>query len=130
MSPRSSRSRSPNGEIPTSSITPTAASKQADGVTVRKPEGRLSVSILEGRGMKSSRDPYVLCQFQQSEYISVGARDLESDKEGRHESPTNEPSHWIQTKNQSPTQIQKNESLSIQRTDKEINPRWGIEAVL
>jgi protein-serine/threonine kinase len=34
--------------------------------------GKLSVEISEGRGLRSSVDPYVVCQFQWAEFISEG----------------------------------------------------------
>jgi protein-serine/threonine kinase len=36
--------------------------------------GKLSVEISEGRGLRPSVDPYVVCQFQWAEFISEGPR--------------------------------------------------------
>ncbi len=44
------------------------------GVVGKEVKGRLSVSITEGRGLRPSTDPYVVCQFQWNEYISKGPR--------------------------------------------------------
>lgn len=41
---------------------------------VGPPKGKLAVTISEGRGLRPSVDPYVVCQFQWAEYISDGPR--------------------------------------------------------
>ncbi|EXJ57378.1 AGC/AKT protein kinase [Cladophialophora yegresii CBS 114405] len=38
------------------------------------PRGKLSIKIAEGRNLKPSYDPYVVCQFEWNEYVSKGAR--------------------------------------------------------
>ncbi|KAJ4377642.1 Serine/threonine-protein kinase [Neocucurbitaria cava] len=50
---------------------------------VGAPKGKLTVTISEGRGLRPSVDPYVVCQFQWAEYISDGPRHDEA-KKGRH----------------------------------------------
>ncbi|KAF2453321.1 kinase-like domain-containing protein [Lineolata rhizophorae] len=47
------------------------------GAPARPPKGKLSVSISEGRGLRPSVDPYVVCQFQWAEYISDGPKNHE-----------------------------------------------------
>jgi len=44
--------------------------------------GKLSVGISEGRGLRPSVDPYVVCQFQWAEFISEGPRNNEQDGHG------------------------------------------------
>lgn len=46
----------------------------ADGAIVGEAKGKLSVLISEGRGLRPSADPYLVCQFQYNEYISKGPR--------------------------------------------------------
>lgn len=47
------------------------------------PRGKLAVKIAEGRNLKPSYDPYVVCVFEWNEYISKGAKhdkmDIDSD---------------------------------------------------
>ncbi|EHY53500.1 Serine/threonine-protein kinase SCH9 [Exophiala dermatitidis] len=38
------------------------------------PRGKLSIKIAEGRNLKPSFDPYVVCQFEWNEYVSRGPR--------------------------------------------------------
>jgi len=54
---------------------------------VGAPKGKLSVSISEGRGLRPSIDPYVVCQFQWAEYISDGPRNDASKKDKRNAGP-------------------------------------------
>jgi hypothetical protein len=58
-------------------------SKEGKTAPVVAPKGKLAVTISEGRGLRPSVDPYVVCQFQWAEYISDGPRQDES-KKGRH----------------------------------------------
>ncbi|EDU51085.1 Serine/threonine-protein kinase SCH9 [Pyrenophora tritici-repentis] len=57
-------------------------SKESKTAPVVAPKGKLQVTISEGRGLRPSTDPYVVCQFQWAEYISDGPRHDES-KKGR-----------------------------------------------
>jgi serine/threonine protein kinase SCH9 len=52
-----------------------AASDDADATSVPPPRGQFRVAITEGRGLRPSTDPYVVCQFQWSEYISEGPKE-------------------------------------------------------
>ncbi|EXJ82909.1 AGC/AKT protein kinase [Capronia epimyces CBS 606.96] len=38
------------------------------------PRGKLSIKIAEGRNLKPSFDPYVICQFEWNEYVSKGPK--------------------------------------------------------
>ena len=49
-------------------------SKETKAPAVGPPKGKLSLSISEGRGLRPSVDPYVVCQFQWAEYISEGPK--------------------------------------------------------
>jgi hypothetical protein len=57
-------------------------SKESKAPAVGPPKGKLAVSISEGRGLRPSVDPYVVCQFQWAEYISEGPRQEKKDKRG------------------------------------------------
>ena len=77
--PQTPRTRSQESKMPPSGLSQTSfsssiKSKDTQGATVGPPKGKLSVSISEGRGLRPSVDPYVVCQFQWAEYISEGPR--------------------------------------------------------
>ncbi|KAH7138984.1 kinase-like domain-containing protein [Dendryphion nanum] len=86
--PQTPRTRSTEGKPPTSSLSQVSLassarskeSKESKAPAVGPPKGKLSVSISEGRGLRPSVDPYVVCQFQWAEYISDGPRNETSPK--------------------------------------------------
>jgi protein-serine/threonine kinase len=51
-----------------------AAVTEGQGPPVGLVKGKLSVKISEGRGLRPSYDPYVVCVFEWNEYISKGAQ--------------------------------------------------------
>lgn len=51
----------------------------ATGAQAPLPKGRLTIKIPEARGLRKSRDPYVVVVFQRSELISGGPRALEEE---------------------------------------------------
>jgi protein-serine/threonine kinase len=59
------------------------ASSPQNGPPVGPLKGKLFVKISEGRGLRPSFDPYVVCVFEWNEYISKGARDDEQEKKRR-----------------------------------------------
>jgi hypothetical protein len=48
------------------------------GATIGPVLGKLAVEISEGRGLRTSLDPYVVCQFQCAEYISEGPKNTDT----------------------------------------------------
>lgn len=50
--------------------------------TTTAPRGKLSIKIAEGRNLKASYDPYVVCQFEWNEYVSKGPRHDKMDVDG------------------------------------------------
>lgn len=53
---------------------PKSSSKRDTVLPTHSPRGKLVIKINEGRGLKPSYDPYVVCQFEWNEYVSSGAR--------------------------------------------------------
>jgi hypothetical protein len=51
-----------------------ASSGNGDGPAVGPPKGKLFVKISEARGLRPSRDPYVVAVFEWNEYISGGSK--------------------------------------------------------
>ncbi|QDS75681.1 hypothetical protein FKW77_007627 [Venturia effusa] len=81
--PQTPRNRSQEGRRRgTGSGTGTATpSKRGDlnGATMGPVLGKLAVEISEGRGLRTSLDPYIVCQFQCAEYISEGPKNSDTD---------------------------------------------------
>ncbi|KAF2205000.1 kinase-like protein [Delitschia confertaspora ATCC 74209] len=78
--PQTPRTRSQEAKLAPSSLSQQTSfsssgkSKDTEEAAVGPPKGKLSLSISEGRGLRPSIDPYVVCQFQWAEYISEGPR--------------------------------------------------------
>ena len=53
----------------------------ANSPPVGPPKGKLSVRIMQARGLRPSYDPYVVCVFEWNEYISKGPKRDDSDME-------------------------------------------------
>lgn len=73
--PQTPRTRSREDQNGSTMTTPTRNIIRpitTDGTTVGPVLGKLSVEIREGRGLRPSIDPYVVCEFQLSQYISEG----------------------------------------------------------
>jgi len=75
--PQTPRSRSQEDETQSGATTPSkrAAVKttiSTEGTTIGPVLGKLTVLIKQGRGLRPSVDPYVVCEFQLSQYISEG----------------------------------------------------------
>ncbi|ORY57534.1 kinase-like domain-containing protein [Pseudomassariella vexata] len=54
---------------------------QTGGAQAPVQRGKLTIKILEARGLRKSRDPYCVAVFQRSELISPGPRTFEDDDE-------------------------------------------------
>ncbi|KAF2733094.1 kinase-like protein [Polyplosphaeria fusca] len=83
--PHTPRTRSVEGKVPTSSLAQTSLAslkreraKEEKAPAVGPPKGKLAVTISQGRNLRPSVDPYVVCQFQWAEYISEGPRSVEN----------------------------------------------------
>jgi protein-serine/threonine kinase len=72
--PQTPRTRSHEDQAATGSASPPAATRSipTDGTTIGPVLGKLTIVISEGRALRPSVDPYVVCDFQQSQYISDG----------------------------------------------------------
>ncbi|KAF2660527.1 Pkinase-domain-containing protein [Lophiostoma macrostomum CBS 122681] len=85
--PQTPRSRSQEGKprpsgLSSTSLASQVRAKESKAPAVGPPKGKLSVSISEGRDLRPSVDPYVVCQFQWAEYISDGPRSNGAAKKG------------------------------------------------
>ncbi|OTB15996.1 hypothetical protein K445DRAFT_105610 [Daldinia sp. EC12] len=59
----------------------TPVSSASGGAAAPPQRGKLTIKILEARGLRKSRDPYVVAVFQRSELISHGPRTFEDEDE-------------------------------------------------
>ncbi|KAI0403935.1 serine/threonine-protein kinase sck1 [Xylaria palmicola] len=58
-----------------------SSTSRSGGIQAPPQRGKLTIKIREGRGLRKSRDPYVVAVFQRSELISPGPRTFEDDDE-------------------------------------------------
>lgn len=81
----SDRANSQNGKSNTSDATVTPHTPAAPGTTepIGTTKGKLTVKIVEARGLRKSKDPYVVAVFQRNELVSGSPRtdDAEEDAE-------------------------------------------------
>lgn len=114
------------------------------GAPAPAPKGKLTVKIAEARGLRKSRDPYVVAVFQRNELVSKGPLPSDIDE---NEDPTSSPMGGIPIARSGsdsgrPMAIpmksrqSSNTSLSDYRDFKSkgrksmTNPKWDTEAVL
>ncbi|KAI1814701.1 serine/threonine-protein kinase sck1 [Poronia punctata] len=57
------------------------STSRSGGVQAPPQRGKLTIKIREGRGLRKSKDPYVVAVFQRSELISPGPRSFEDEEE-------------------------------------------------
>jgi protein-serine/threonine kinase len=61
-----------NGKANAGEATPAIPSTGLSGAPVAAPKGKLTVKITEARGLRKSREPYVVAVFQRNELVSKG----------------------------------------------------------
>ncbi|KAK1981277.1 kinase-like domain-containing protein [Colletotrichum cereale] len=76
---RSSSKRSSNENVPPSGTqTPRSGTT---GAQVPAARGKLTIKIVEAKGLRRAKDPYVVAVFQRSELISGGPRSVEEEED-------------------------------------------------
>lgn len=128
-----------NNVTPTVSVPPNATAP------VGPPKGKLSVKIVEARGLRPSHDPYVVCVFEWNESIARGPRREEaiSDKDeggGKEELFSGVPikrlgndlgkSMAIPMKSRQSSTTSLSDQKNFKSGRQLTNPRWEHEAVL
>lgn len=87
--PRSGSHESRRGEdthnVPRAAKSSRSDSGESNSPTIGQLKGQLEVSIEEGRGLRPSVEPYVVCIFQLNEDISDGPKEDEMDTAMEHE---------------------------------------------
>lgn len=123
----------------------TSPESSSHGVPVAPVKGKLNVKILEGRGLRPSYDPYVVCVFEWNEYISKGAQSDEDpqnpdgNKKGRLDALGSAPIQRTNSDSGRPMAIPMNrQSSHNSMTDgnnhdglsQVTDPQWNHDAVL
>ncbi|KAI9050854.1 hypothetical protein LZ554_004973 [Drepanopeziza brunnea f. sp. 'monogermtubi'] len=131
-----------NGHHPKEVTPATSVSSGSPGVQAPAPKGKLTVKITEARGLRKSRDPYVVAVFQRNELVSKGPIRQQDDED---EDATSSPMGGIpisrtgsdsgrpmaipmksrQSSNTSTTEYHDFKSKVRSMT----NPKWDTEAV-
>ena len=109
-------------------------SKESKTAPVVAPKGKLAVTISEGRGLRPSTDPYVVCQFQWAEYISDGPRHDESKRPPmqmkRTESQMGTPMAIPMKSRQSSNSGHSSDPRENGSLEEVTSPKWEHEAML
>ena len=122
--------------------TPVSRSGSAQGLGQK---GKLTIKILEAKGLRKCRDPYVVVVFQRSELISSGPRTFDDEDELMPPTPASGgvpiqrqgsdsgrpmaiPMRSRQSSNTSVTDYNTFRSRNPRRSF--TNPKWDAEAVL
>ena len=111
------------------------------GAPVSTLKGKLTVKILEARGLRKSWDPYVVAVFQRNELVSKGPREEEGDENeevtsnpmSRQSSDTGRPMAIpMKSRQSSNVSIVISEAPTFRPKGRRsmTNPKWDTEAVL
>lgn len=124
----------------TATHTPTQTGAQAPA-----PKGKLKIKIIEARGLRKSRDPYVVAVFQRSELISGGPHPADESEETpissismgsiliqRQSSDSGRPPLAIpmRSRQSSNTSITDYNTFRSRARRSFTNPKWDAEAIL
>jgi len=117
----------------------------ASGAPAPAPKGKLTVKIVEARGLRKSRDPYVVAVFQRNELVSKGPLPDENDD---NEDATSSPALGgipisrsgsdsgrpmaipMKSRQSSNTSLSDYRDFKIKGRRSISNPKWDTEAVL
>jgi len=133
-----------HGKTSTIEATPSSTSAGTTGAPAPAPKGKLTVKIAEARGLRKSRDPYVVAVFQRNELVSKGPLPEDSDE---NEDPTHSPMGGIpimrsgsdsgrpmaipmKSRQSSNTSLSDYRDFKIKGRKSMTNPKWDTEAVL
>lgn len=120
-------------------------SDPSNDLTVPLPRGRLSISVHQGRGLRPSAEPRIICQFQGATLISPGPmldgdiEEIEGDSRRGKKPEARNAREDIDLAKPIPTPLslkkrQRSEENSYQREPKEIrwivNPKWNWTVTL
>jgi hypothetical protein len=129
---------------PAPSQTSAPNSGSTTGAPVKSPKGKLTVKIAEARGLRKSKDPYVVAVFQRNELVSKGPRHEDNDE---NEGSTTSPMGGIpimrsgsdsgrpmaipmKSRQSSNTSLSDHRDFKLMGRPSLNNPKWDTEAVL
>lgn len=120
-------SRSGSGTTTTTISTITRDATHTTSPTVGPPKGKMVVRILEARGLRLSKEPYVVCTFESNEFISKGPK--------KEDPSTTEPPEKagiaipMKSRQSSSTSLSELQSGGAKKSGT-TSPKWEHEAVL
>ena len=139
-----------NGKLQTGEPTSPQPLAGSSGAQAPAPKGKLTVKINEARGLRKSRDPYVVAVFQRNELVSRGPRDDE--EEDYEDSSSSTPMSGIpiggipimrsgsdsgrpmaipmKSRQSSNTSLSEYRDFKAKGRRSFTNPKWDTEAVL
>ncbi|OBT73245.1 AGC/AKT protein kinase [Pseudogymnoascus sp. 05NY08] len=122
-----------------------SSSSDIGGAPVRAPRGKLTVKIAEARGLRRSKDPYVVAVFQRNELVSKGPRSEDEDDEdedatispppggipiSRQPSDSGRPMAIpMKSRQSSNTSDPEPRDFKVKSRRSMTNPKWDTEAV-
>ncbi|KAF4124017.1 hypothetical protein GMORB2_5733 [Geosmithia morbida] len=126
---------------------PTAATSSAStGAQAPAPKGKLTIKIPEARGLRKSRDPYLIVVFQRSELISASPRSMDGGETlspapptlgggvpiQRQGSDNGPPPMSIPMRSRQSSNTSVTDHSNVRRPSRVsfTNPKWDAEAVL
>jgi len=132
-----------DGRVTSAEAAPSQTSIPATGAPA--PKGKLTVKIAEARGLRKSRDPYVVAVFQRNELVSKGP--LPEKEEDEDQGTTSSPMGGIpimrsgsdsgrpmaipmKSRQSSNTSLSDYRDFKIKGRRSMTNPKWDTEAVL
>jgi protein-serine/threonine kinase len=133
-----------DGKANAGELIPAQTSVVATGALAPSSKGKLTVKILEARGLRKSRDPYVVAVFQRNELVSKGPLPENPDE---HEDATSGLMGSIpimrsgsdsgrpmaipmKSRQSSNTSLSENRDFKLKGRRSMTNPKWDTEAVL
>ena len=133
-----------NGKIIAPDVTPAPTSVGLAVAPAPAPKGKLTVKITEARGLRKSRDPYVVAVFQRNELVSKGPlpedEDEKEDLAGipmggipimRTGSDSGRPMAIpMKSRQSSNTSLSDYRDFKVKGRRSFTNPKWDTEAVL
>jgi hypothetical protein len=134
-----------NGKTSTPGIDAAAAnaSNGSNGAPVKIARGKLTVKIAEARGLRRSKDPYVVAVFQRNELVSKGRRSEDDEDDEDNKSPmggipisrqgsdSGRPMAIpMKSRQSSSTSLTEHRDFKMKARKPITNPKWDTEAVL
>lgn len=135
-----------NGKaVPESTLTTSSSSSGSTGAPAPAPKGKLTVKISEARGLRKSRDPYVVAVFQRNELVSKGPLPDDGDD---NEDATSSPAMGgipitrsgsdsgrpmaipMKSRQSSNTSLSDYRDFKFKGRKSMTNPKWDTEAIL